>query len=143
MTKSLVFSRISAILGVKNDLKGIAPSRSFKNIKFYRWLKIGFAQKHRMTLYLYYILDIFIFQAIRELLYNSFVVIISTETDNLSYNQIITSPTMRICSQLPKTYRKILKSPYMGSFHFINSQSRSTTEKHIPKQPLLVTNQRQ
>ncbi|MCI5655249.1 MAG: hypothetical protein MR300_02230 [Ruminococcus sp.] len=45
LTKSLVFSRVSAILGVKNDLKGIAPSRSFENIKFYRWLKIGVAQK--------------------------------------------------------------------------------------------------
>jgi len=46
LTKSLDFSRFSSILGVKNDLKGIAPSRSFENIKFYRWLKIGVAQKH-------------------------------------------------------------------------------------------------
>lgn len=33
-------------MSVKNDLKGITPSRSFENIKFYRWLKIGVAQKH-------------------------------------------------------------------------------------------------
>lgn len=46
LTKSLDVSRFSSILGVKNDLKGIAPSRSFENIKFYRWLKISVAQKH-------------------------------------------------------------------------------------------------